>query len=59
LADGSVTQPIGKLDNVPVNIGDIWVLEDIILVDMPETDDAQIILGRPIFATAGCDIDVR
>ena len=53
LVDGSVTQPIGKLDNVPVNIGDIWALEDFIIVDMPETGDAQIILGRPILATAG------
>ena len=43
LPDGSVTQPIGKLEDVPVNIGDIWVLENFIVVDMPETDDAQII----------------
>jgi len=40
LANGSLIQPIGKLDNVPVNIGDIWVLEDFIIVDMPETDNA-------------------
>ena len=59
LVDGSETAPIGRLDDVPVNIGDIWVLEDSIIVDMPETDDAQIILGRPIFVTAGCYIDVR
>jgi len=59
LVYSSVTQPIGKLDNVPVNIGDIWVLKDFIIVDMPETDDVQIILGRPILATAGCYIDVR
>jgi len=58
LADGSVTQPIGKLDNVLVNIGDIWVLEDFIIIDMPETDDAQIILSPPILATASCHIDV-
>jgi len=50
LADGSVMQPIGKFGNMPVNIGDIWVLE---------ADDAQIILGQPILATAGCHIDVR
>jgi len=59
LADGSIAQPIDKLDNVLVNIGDIWVLEDFIIVDMPETDDAQIILGRPILATTGCHINVR
>ena len=44
---------------MPVNIGDIWVLEDFIVVDMPETNDAQIILGRPILATASCHINVR
>lgn len=59
LADGSVTQPIGRLKDVPVNIGDIQMLEDFIVVDMPETDNAQIILGRPILATASCHIDVR
>ena len=53
-ADGSEMRPIGKLDDVPVNIRDIWVLEDCIIVDMPHTDDAQITLGRPILATVGC-----
>jgi len=59
LAYGFVMQPSGKLDNVPVNIGDIWVLEDFIIVDMPKTNDAQIILGRPILTTVGYHIDVR
>jgi len=54
-----VTQPIGKLEDVPVNIGDIWVLDNFIVVDMPETDDTQIIPGRPILAPTGCHIDVR
>ena len=35
------------------------MLGDFIMVDMPETDDAQIIVGRPILPTAGCHIDVR
>jgi len=35
LADGFVTEP-----NVSVNIWDIWVLEEFIIVDMPETNDA-------------------
>ena len=34
-------------------------MEDFIIVGMTETDDAQIILGRPLLATAGCQIDVR
>jgi len=44
---------------MPVNIGDIWVLEDSILVDMPKIDDAQITLGQPILAIVACHIDVR
>ena len=38
LDDGSVPQPIGRLEDVPVNIGDTWVLEDFIILDMAETD---------------------
>jgi len=59
LADGSVTQPIGKLEDVPVNIADIWVFEDFIIVSMPKTDDAQIILSRSFLAIASCHLDVR
>jgi len=59
LADGSATQPISKLDDVPVNIGDIWVLEDFIVVNIPETDNAQVILGKAILAITGCQIEVR
>jgi len=44
---------------VPVNIGDIWVLEDFIVVDIPKTNNTQIILGKPILAIAGCHIDVK
>ena len=40
LTDGSVIQPIDRLKDVPVNIEDIWVLEDFIAVDMLETDDS-------------------
>ena len=35
------------------------MLEDFIVVNMPETDDAQIILSRPILAIVGCHIDFR
>ena len=59
LADGSEIQTLGKLEDVPVKIGDIWVLEDFIIADITETDDAQIIQGRPFMATASCHIDLR
>ena len=35
------------------------MLEDFIITDMIETDNAQIILGRPFLATSGCIIDVK
>jgi len=35
------------------------VLEDFIIVDIPEINDAQIILGQPILVTAGRHINVR
>jgi len=54
-----VTQPIRKLDNAPVNIEDIWMLEDFIIVDMPKTNNGQIILVLPILATASYHSDVR
>jgi len=51
LANSSEAQSIGRLDNMTVNIGDIWVLKDFIIVDILETDDAQIILGWLMLAT--------
>jgi len=59
LADSSETQSLGKIEDVQVKIGDTWVLEDFIIAYMIETNDAQIILGRPFMAIAGCHIDVQ
>jgi len=59
LADGSEMQPLGKLEDVPVKIGDIWVLKDFIIADITETNDTLIILGRPFMAIVGCHIDVK
>ena len=35
------------------------ILEDFIIVDLIETDNAQIILRRSCLATSGCMIDVK
>jgi len=35
------------------------VLDDFIIADITETDDAQIILRRPYLATSGYTIDVK
>ena len=36
LADGSEMRPLGKLEDVPAKVGDIWVLDDFIIADMAE-----------------------
>jgi len=59
LVDGSKMRPLGKLEDVPVKIGDIWILEDFIIANTTETDEAQIILGRPFLAILGYNIDVK
>ena len=59
LANGFETRPLGTLDDASVQIGEFWVLEDFIITDMTETDDAQIILRRSFLATSGCTIDVK
>jgi len=59
VVDGSETRPLGALEDMPVNIGDSWVLEDFIIVDMTKTNDAHIILGRPFLTTSGCTINVK
>jgi len=52
-------RPLGTLEEVPVKIVDFWALEDFIIADMTEINDAQIILGGPFLATSGCNIDVK
>jgi len=49
LEDGSKMQPLGKLKDVPVKTGDIWVLEEFVSADVTESDDAQIILAMFCF----------
>ena len=59
LSDGSEMQPLGTLEDVPVKIGDFWVLEDSVIANMTENDDAKIILSGPFLATSGCIIHVK
>ena len=59
LADGFKMRPLGKLEDEPVKMGDIWVLKHFAKIDMTKIDDAQIILGRPFLAISGCNINVK
>jgi len=40
LTNGSETGPLDTLEDVPIKIGDSCMLEDFIIADMTETDDA-------------------
>ena len=38
-------RPLGTLEDVHMKIGDFWVLEDSVIANITENDDAQIIPG--------------
>ena len=52
-------RPLGTLEDVRIKIGDFCVLQDSVIANMTENDDAQIIRGRPFLATSGCIIHVK
>ncbi|KAG7529819.1 Ribonuclease H-like superfamily, partial [Arabidopsis suecica] len=59
LADGSVRQPHGLLEHLPIKIGNVEVPTDFIVLNMDEEPKDPLILGRPFLATAEAIIDVK
>ncbi|XP_056695280.1 uncharacterized protein [Spinacia oleracea] len=59
LADLSVMYPLGRVEDVPLNIGKLTLLIDFVVLDIDEDAQTPIILGRPFLATAGSLIDVQ
>ncbi|XP_056697837.1 uncharacterized protein [Spinacia oleracea] len=59
LADRSVKYPIGKVEDVPLVVGELTFLVDFIVLDIDEDAHTPIILGRPFLATAGALNDVQ
>jgi len=59
LADCSIRQPVGILDDLPVRVGKFVIPCDFFIVDMDENPHMPIILGRPFLATAGVEINVQ
>ena len=53
LADCSIRQPVGILEDVPVQVGMFLVLCDFVVLDMDEDFPTPLILGRLFLATAG------
>ncbi|XP_058764209.1 uncharacterized protein LOC131637618 [Vicia villosa] len=59
LADRSVKYPMDILEDIPVKIGQLYILTDFVVMDIKEDDDIPIVLGRPFLSTAGAIIDVK
>ncbi|GJZ93823.1 ribonuclease H-like domain-containing protein [Tanacetum coccineum] len=58
LANRTIKQPRGIVENVLVRIGKFIFPIDFIILDIPEDDDILLILGRPFLSTAHSKIDV-
>lgn len=59
LADCSVKYPIGMLENIPIQVGQLFIPTDFIIIDIKEDSNILIILGRPFLATVDAIIDVK
>ncbi|XP_050918461.1 uncharacterized protein LOC127135876 [Lathyrus oleraceus] len=53
LADHSVKFPVGMLENVPVCIGQFYIPNEFVIMDIKEDSHIPIVLARPFLATAG------
>jgi len=59
LADRTNIHPVGFIEDIPIEVGGIYIPTDFIVLDMDEDDQVPIVLGRPFLATAGAMIDVK
>ncbi|XP_050890566.1 uncharacterized protein LOC127095969 [Lathyrus oleraceus] len=59
LADRSIKFPVGMLENIPIRIGQFYIPNDFVIMDIKEDSYIPIILGIPFLATAGAIIDVK
>ncbi|XP_021747878.1 uncharacterized protein LOC110713738 [Chenopodium quinoa] len=59
LSDSSIKFPKGRVEDVPLKIGDFTIPVDFIVLEIAEDDHIPIILGRPFLATSGALIDVK
>ncbi|XP_023766457.1 uncharacterized protein LOC111914985 [Lactuca sativa] len=59
MANCSVTQPQGIAEDILVKIGKFVFLIDFVVLDMKEDPNVPIILGRPLFNTAGGLVDIQ
>jgi len=59
LADRTNIHPVGFIEDIPIEVGGLYIPTDFIVLNMDEDDQVPVILGRPFLATAGAMIDVK
>jgi len=59
LADYSIRQPVGILEDVPVRVDEFVIPCDFFVMDTNKSPHMPLILGRPFLATAGAEINVQ
>ena len=58
-ADRSVSSPVDILEDLRVQVGNMFVPTDFVVLEVDEQPRDPLILGRPFLCTAGAIIDVR
>jgi len=59
LPDRTTIHPVGFIEDIPIEVGGIYIPTDFIILDMAEDDQMSILLGRPFLATAWAIVDVK
>ena len=59
MADISMTQPEGIIEDVLVKVGKFIFLVNFVVIDVEEDKQMPLLLGRPFLATGATLIDVK
>ena len=59
MADITMTQPKGILDDVLIKVGNFIFLVEFVVIDIEEDKQVPLLLGRPFLATGAALIDVK
>ncbi|XP_073049675.1 uncharacterized protein [Primulina eburnea] len=59
MADNSIRTPLGIVEDVELRIDKLKVLTEFVVLDMKNSQNIHVILGRPLLAAVGAIIDVK
>ena len=57
MADKSIKQPVGMIEDVLLRIDEHVIPTNFIILEMPEDERLSIILGKPFLSIAGALVD--